>query len=75
MILSYLYFPCCRRYEELESRYFSIDHALYYKYDIMFTNIVATGQYDWAPSHGLNSDNDGVGEMKKNDTNEVNYDV
>lgn len=39
----------------------------------MFTNIVAIGQYDWAPSQGLNSNDDGVGEMRKNATNEFNY--
>jgi hypothetical protein len=37
----------------------------------MFTNIVATGQYAWAPAHGLNSDEDGVGERQ---TNAVNKD-
>jgi hypothetical protein len=36
----------------------------------MFTNIVATDQYAWAPSQGLNSDDDGLGERRKNASNE-----
>ena len=39
----------------------------------MFTNIVAIGQFDWAPSQGLNSDDNGVGEMRMNATNDVKY--
>ena len=30
----------------------------------MFTNTVATDQYAWAPSQGLNSDEDGVGQRQ-----------
>jgi len=36
----------------------------------MFTNIVATGQYVWAPSQGLNSNEDGVSERRTNAVNE-----
>jgi hypothetical protein len=36
----------------------------------MFTNIVDIDQYAWAPSQGLNSDDDGAGERRKNATNE-----
>jgi hypothetical protein len=36
----------------------------------MFTNIIATGQYVWAPAQGLNSDEDGVGERQTNAVNE-----
>ena len=36
----------------------------------MFTNTVATGQYAWAPSQGLNSDEDGVGQMHTNAMND-----
>jgi len=36
----------------------------------MFTNTVATDQYAWAPSQGLNSDEDGVGERQTNAINE-----
>ena len=36
----------------------------------MFTNIVATSQYVWAPSQGLNSDEDGVCERRTNAVNE-----
>jgi hypothetical protein len=36
----------------------------------MFTNTVATGQYAWAPSQGLNSDEDGVGQRQTNAVNE-----
>jgi hypothetical protein len=36
----------------------------------MFTNIIATGQYAWAPAQGLNSDEDGVGERQTNLLNE-----
>jgi len=36
----------------------------------MFTNIVATGQYVWAPAQGLNSNEDGVGERQTNAVNE-----
>jgi len=36
----------------------------------MFTNTVATGQYAWGPSQGLNSDEDGVGQRQINAVNE-----
>jgi len=36
----------------------------------MFTNIIATGQYVWAPAQGLNSDEDGVSERQTNAVNE-----
>jgi hypothetical protein len=36
----------------------------------MFTNTVATGQYAWAPSQGLNTDDDGVSERQTNAVNE-----
>ena len=36
----------------------------------MFTNTVATGQYAWAPSQGLNSDEDGGGQRQNNTVNE-----
>jgi hypothetical protein len=36
----------------------------------MFTNIVATGEYVWAPSQGLNSDNDGFSKRRNNASNE-----
>jgi hypothetical protein len=36
----------------------------------MFTNTVATGQYAWAPSQGLNADEDGVSERQTNAVNE-----
>jgi hypothetical protein len=39
----------------------------------MFTNIVTTSQYAWAPSQGLNSDDDGLGERRKNASNEDPY--
>ena len=39
----------------------------------MFTNTVAIGQYAWAPSQGLNSDEDGVGERQTNAVNEDPY--
>ncbi|KAI5585082.1 hypothetical protein BDE02_06G122400 [Populus trichocarpa] len=43
-------------------RHVGIDPTLCSKYDIMFTNTVATDQYAWAPSQGLNSDEDGLQE-------------
>jgi hypothetical protein len=39
----------------------------------MFTNTVATGQYAWAPSQGLNSDEDGVGKSLTNAVNEDSH--
>ena len=36
----------------------------------MFTNTVAIGQYAWAPSQGLNSDEDGVSQMHINVVND-----
>ncbi|KAL9337380.1 hypothetical protein Peur_069149 [Populus x canadensis] len=51
-------------------RHVGIDPTLCSKYDIMFTNTVATGQYAWAPSQGLNSDEDGVGQRQTNAVNE-----
>ena len=36
----------------------------------MFTNTVATGQYAWAPSQGLNFDEDGIGQRQTNAVNE-----
>ena len=36
----------------------------------MFTNTVATGQYAWAPSQGLNSDEDGGGQRQTNVIND-----
>ncbi|KAL9362643.1 hypothetical protein Peur_045428 [Populus x canadensis] len=51
-------------------RHSGIDLALCCKYDIMFTNVVATDKYAWAPSQGLNSDDDGLGERRKNASNE-----
>ncbi|XP_061958943.1 L10-interacting MYB domain-containing protein-like [Populus nigra] len=51
-------------------RHVGIDPTLCCKYDIMFTNTVATGQYAWAPSQGLNSDEDGVGQRQTNAVNE-----
>ena len=47
-----------------------IDPTLCCKYDIMFTNIVATGHYVWAPSQGLNSNEDDVSERRTNAVNE-----
>jgi len=36
----------------------------------MFTHTIATGQYAWGPSQGLNSDEDGVGQRQINAVNE-----
>ena len=36
----------------------------------MFTNTVSTGQYAWAPSQGLNSDEDGGCQRQNNAVNE-----
>lgn len=36
----------------------------------MFTNIMATGQYVWAPSQAFDSDDGGVGKRRKNASNE-----
>lgn len=36
----------------------------------MFTNTVATDQYAWAPSQGLNFDEDGVGQRQTNAVHE-----
>ena len=36
----------------------------------MFTNIIVTGQYAWAPLQGLNSDEYGFGERRTNTVNE-----
>ncbi|KAL9347452.1 hypothetical protein Peur_058818 [Populus x canadensis] len=51
-------------------RHARIDPTLCCKYDIMFTNTIATGQYAWAPSQGLNADEDGVSERQTNAVNE-----
>ena len=40
------------------------------KYDIMFSNIVATRQYVWTPSQGLLSDEDNRAAEMRNTTNE-----
>jgi len=40
------------------------------KYDIMFSNIVATRQYVWTPSQGLLSDEDNGAAEMRNTTNE-----
>ena len=40
------------------------------KYDILFTNTIVTGQYVWALSQGLNSNEDGVGQRQINAVNE-----
>jgi len=39
------------------------------KYDIMFSNIVATRQYVWTPSQGLLSDEDNGAAEMRNTTN------
>ncbi|KAL9367493.1 hypothetical protein Peur_038692 [Populus x canadensis] len=54
-------------------RHAGIDPTLCCKYDIMFTNTVATGQYAWAPSQGLNADEDGVSERQTNAVNEDSH--
>ncbi|XP_061966912.1 L10-interacting MYB domain-containing protein-like [Populus nigra] len=51
-------------------RHVGIEPSLCAKYDIMFTNIVATGQYAWTPSQGLLSDEDNVTAGMRNTTNE-----
>ncbi|XP_011014912.1 PREDICTED: uncharacterized protein LOC105118628, partial [Populus euphratica] len=51
-------------------RHAGIDPTLCCKYDIMFTNTIAIGQYAWAPSQGLNSDEDGVGQRQTIAVNE-----
>jgi len=39
-------------------RHVGIEPSLFAKYDIMFANIVATGEYAWTPLQGLLSDED-----------------
>ena len=51
-------------------RHVGIEPSLCAKYDIMFTNIVATGEYAWTPSQGLLSDEDNVASGMRNTTNE-----
>ncbi|KAJ6882210.1 L10-interacting MYB domain-containing protein [Populus alba x Populus x berolinensis] len=51
-------------------RHVGIEPSLCAKYDIMFTNIVATGEYAWTPSQGLLSDEDNVAAGMRNTTNE-----
>jgi hypothetical protein len=51
-------------------RHVSIEPSLCAKYDIMFTNIVATGEYAWTPSQGLLSDEDNMAAGMRNTTNE-----
>jgi len=51
-------------------KHVGIDPSLCAKYDIMFTNIVATGEYAWTPSQGLLSDEDNGAAGMRNTTNE-----
>ncbi|KAJ6898432.1 hypothetical protein NC652_025064 [Populus alba x Populus x berolinensis] len=51
-------------------RHVGIEPSLCAKYDIIFTNIVATGEYAWTPSQGLLSYEDNVAARIKNTTNE-----
>uniref|UniRef100_A0A2K2CAR3 Myb/SANT-like domain-containing protein n=1 Tax=Populus trichocarpa TaxID=3694 RepID=A0A2K2CAR3_POPTR len=51
-------------------RHVGIEPSLCAKYDIMFTNIVATREYAWTPSQGLLSDEDNVAAGMRNTTNE-----
>jgi len=74
MIHLYLHFPLLQEIQGARKfKHSGIDLALCCKYDIMFTNIVTTSQYAWAPSQGLNSDDDGLGERRKNASNEDSY--
>ena len=50
-------------------RHVGIEPSLCAKYDIMFTNIVAMGEYAWTPSQGLLSDEDNVASGMRNTTN------
>jgi len=51
-------------------RHVGIEPSLCAKYDIMFTNIVATEEYAWTSSQGLLSDEDNVTARMRNTTNE-----
>jgi len=51
-------------------RHVGIEPSLCAKYDIMFTNIVATGEHAWTPSQELLSDEDNVAAGMRNTTNE-----
>ena len=50
-------------------RHVGIEPSLCAKYNIMFTNIVATGEYAWTPLQGLLSDEDNVAAGIRNTTN------
>jgi hypothetical protein len=51
-------------------RHVGIEPSLCAKYDIMFSNIVATRQYFWTPSQELLSDKDNKAIGMRNTTNE-----
>jgi len=51
-------------------KYVGIEPSLCAKYDIMFTNIVATREYAWTPSQGLLLNEDNVAAGMRNTTNE-----
>ena len=51
-------------------RHVGIEPSLCAKYDIMFTNIVAMGEYAWTPSQGFLLDEDNVASRMRNTTNE-----
>jgi hypothetical protein len=51
-------------------RHVGIEPSLCAKYNIMFTNIVATGEYAWTLSQGLLSDEDNGPAGMRNTTNE-----
>jgi hypothetical protein len=51
-------------------RHVGIEPSLCPKYDTIFTNIMATGEYDWTPSQGFLLDEDNGAAGMRNTTNE-----
>jgi hypothetical protein len=51
-------------------RHVGMEPSLSAKHDIMFSNIVVTGQYAWTPSQGLLSNEDNRPAGMRNTTNE-----